>query len=267
MDYPGPDPDHRGRPVGARHRQRVCHVDDDQRPPRGADHRSQSHRAVVVRGRAAVHDAVGGRRRGGHRVHRRHRTARCPAALRAGHHRRVRRRHPRLERAHRRAAGATARPGQRPAVRLHRARRDGTHQQPGRKPGGLVLPVRGVGVDADADPARRAAALRADLGAGGRRDHRIDEDSRAGHSRGPRNADVRRLREPLAGPADPSEGEHRLCRRRACRVDHVDMGGHGARRSRLSTAAARKRRRRSPSRPSPISRSPHSRRAPTRRWR
>ena len=42
LDDPGPDPDHRCRAVRAGDRQRVCHVDDDQRPPAGADHRPRA---------------------------------------------------------------------------------------------------------------------------------------------------------------------------------------------------------------------------------
>ena len=40
--------------------------------------------------------------------------------------------------------------------------------------------------------------------AGRRRDHRVDQDSRAGHPGGAGDADVRRVREPLAGATHPA---------------------------------------------------------------
>ena len=78
------------------------------------------------------------------------------------------------------------------------------------------------------DPARRAAALRGDLGAGGRRDHRVDPDSRPGDPGGAGDAAVRRVRQPLAGPPHPAPREHRLRRGRDGGADHVDLGGHRA---------------------------------------
>ncbi len=41
---------------------------------------------------------------------------------------------------------------------------------------------------------------------GGHRDHRVDADPRAGHSRGARDVVVRGVREPLAGAPDPAAG-------------------------------------------------------------
>ena len=78
------------------------------------------------------------------------------------------------------------------------------------------------------DPARRATALRGDLGAGGQGDDGVDAHSGAGHPGGARDAVVRRVREPLAGPTDPSSGQHRFRRGRDGRADHVDLGGHRA---------------------------------------
>ena len=66
----------------------------------------------------------------------------------------------------------------------------------------------------------------ADVGAGGRRNDRVDKDSRAGHSRGARDAVVRRVRKPLACAPDSPPREYRLRRGRPCRADYVDMGGH-----------------------------------------
>ena len=132
----------------------------------GADHGSQPHRTAGVRRRTALHDAVGGRRSRGHGIHRRRRTARRQAALRAGDHRRLGRGHPCVERAHRRADGATAGTCQRRTLGVHRAGRDSAYQQPGRKSGRLLVPVRGLGADADARscPTRSGSTKRHRIG-------------------------------------------------------------------------------------------------------
>ena len=56
------------------------------------------------------------------------------------------------------------------------------------------------------DPARRTAALRGDLGAGGHRDHRVDPDSGAGDPRGAGHAGVRRVRATAGWPGAPGAG-------------------------------------------------------------
>ena len=215
LDHAGTHPDHRHHPRDPGCGERVRDLHHHQRPPAGADHRPRPHRAVVVRGRAALHQALGRRRGRGHRVHRGRRAASGPATVRAVDHRRRARVDPGVERPDRRADAGTARPDQRQPDHLHRAGRNRPHQQPGGQSRRLVLPVGGVLADAGDDPARRATALSGDVVAGGRRDDRVHADPRTGHPGGRDDDRVRRLRPPLAGPPDPSPRQHRARRRRA----------------------------------------------------
>ena len=73
-----------------------------------------------------------------------------------------------------RAAG----PDQRPTRRLHRSGRDRADEQSRGQSRGLVIPVGGVVADAAEILPDAQRLYQRDVGAGGRRDHRVHPDSR-----------------------------------------------------------------------------------------